>query len=1170
MPKSYRIKVKPNQDKNIFVNLEQDFDQLEILSLKIVKSDVYSRTCADYGVIVGRAQANGGFGIPNAKISIFVPITDEDAEDEVISQLYPYRQITDKNEEGYRYNLLPKTSESCNHVATGNFFTPEEVINNPVILEVFEKYYKYTTKTNESGDYMLWGVPLGNQTIHASIDVSDIGCYSMRPYQFIRNGESPSRFENSLTFKSSENLDTLPQIALQNKAVQVVPFWGDETLCGVGITRVDFDLRDSGIEIEPSATFMGSIITDDDNNYVSTSGVPSKQQGQLCNLTTGTGYIESIRHTVFKEDDGCTTKLEKFNLDNGGKVIDGNGTWVTQLPMNLDYVVTNEFGQKVISDDPRVGIPTKAKYRFRISFDSPGGEVRSGRYLVPNIRQYEGADLEKSYNFSVKLEDYPGVQQPEDIYGSPANKCTDYFYEFLPNRVYSVASFIDNYRKNIGNGDFNKTANSRWRFLGIKTINPPAESRCTDITKEFPVNDAFRGGTTTFSTLQVTRLLQVITITIAALLVGFQLISIVTQYASLCLQSAKTISLVTVGTIASASVINLPVGVALISNFLVDFIVGVILLVLSAIFLYGPMGQTLIRNFFIVRSLYNYPNCEPCFCGGTFRFEISYLFDLFVDDGDVILPETIGDDPNSTNNCNQERYMRGFGLKEPDGGGNGNAYYWRGMDNNYPIGCYALEFLPSVLIIYLAALILLGVSAAIPFNVGAVLIHVFNFTGVLALLIACLDSVYRMFRSLNQWRILSNIYTGLCEGVFNMKFSNNWINGTLYFPKFMVKKLKVNQETGQPEPDDNESKYSKDILYKSENGDNGESFYYYRSCPFSPSVGFTSQNPQPDELTPTGAFQHKGINFPTTIVDLGPLDPCITELCKEQEGIDSCLFIDKLKPSSFQPTEELLGMIVERKITAIDDYYQFVWSDLNKWFGADSRPGVAFDRNLGNTRLGSNGDLNNPGPYRNRVIDGDIAQLLASNNQIGVSVFTVDDSDPYYGTDSDWYYSYGANAANGDYENETVITDVSTPFSLVPNNTDLINCVQGGTFGIPQTQVVPYYAWRPTNPSYGTFNNDYEWNVISFKGYQQGLAYSAPNDDISTWERPEYYEDGQPVPPLAYYQNIVDDTPISPTSPSSFRLGTGMYFYFGLRQGASAYDRFINEYLPPKDDESEL
>ena len=384
MSKSYRIKAKPNEDKNIFVNLEQDFDQLEILSLKIVKSDAYSRTCADYGVVVGRAQANGGFGIPNAKVSIFIPITDEDAEDEVISQLYPFKKISDKNEEGYRYNLLPKISESCNHNATGNFFTPEEVINNPVILEVFEKYYKYTTKTNESGDYMLWGIPLGNQTIHASIDVSDIGCYSMRPYQFIRQGVSASKFESALEFKTSENLDTLPQISLQNKAIEVVPFWGDEKLCGVGITRVDFDLRDSGVEIVPSSTFIGSIITDDDSNYVSIDGEPTKGQGQLCNLTTGTGTIEAIRHTILKEDDGCTTKLEKFNLDNGGKVIDGNGAWVTQLPMNLDFLITNEYGQNVVSDDPKVGIPTKAKYRFRISFDGTGGEVRSGRYLVPN------------------------------------------------------------------------------------------------------------------------------------------------------------------------------------------------------------------------------------------------------------------------------------------------------------------------------------------------------------------------------------------------------------------------------------------------------------------------------------------------------------------------------------------------------------------------------------------------------------------------------------------------------------------------------------------------------------------------------------------------------------------------------------------------------------------
>ena len=286
MAKSYRIKANPNSDKHLQVTLEQDFDQLEILSLKIVKSDVYSRMCADYGVIVGRVIANGGLGIPNAKISIFVTLTEEDELDPVIAELYPYKTVTSKNEEGYRYNLLPKESESCNHKATGSFFTSDEVINNPVILEVFEKYYKYTTKTNESGDYMLWGIPLGNQNIHASIDVSDIGCYSMRPYQFIKQGYSSAQFESSLEFKSSENLDTLPQIIIQNKAVEVVPFWGDDELCGIGITRMDFDLRDSGVEIIPSSTFMGSVITDNDNNYVSLGGTPSKKQGSMCDLIT--------------------------------------------------------------------------------------------------------------------------------------------------------------------------------------------------------------------------------------------------------------------------------------------------------------------------------------------------------------------------------------------------------------------------------------------------------------------------------------------------------------------------------------------------------------------------------------------------------------------------------------------------------------------------------------------------------------------------------------------------------------------------------------------------------------------------------------------------------------------------------------------------------------------
>ena len=96
MPKSYRIRTQPGVDKSIKIQLDQDFEYLEILSLKIFQNDIYTRMCSDYGVVVGRVLVNGGFGVPNAKVSVFIPITDEDAQNPIISQLYPvsYTHLT--------------------------------------------------------------------------------------------------------------------------------------------------------------------------------------------------------------------------------------------------------------------------------------------------------------------------------------------------------------------------------------------------------------------------------------------------------------------------------------------------------------------------------------------------------------------------------------------------------------------------------------------------------------------------------------------------------------------------------------------------------------------------------------------------------------------------------------------------------------------------------------------------------------------------------------------------------------------------------------------------------------------------------------------------------------------------------------------------------------------
>jgi len=483
MTKSYRLRTEIGTDKNIRININQDFDFLEILSLKLRQGDVYTRFCADYGVVAGRVIVNGGYGVPNASVSIFIPLDQVDETDPVISSLYPYKTPADKNEDGYRYNLLPYKQTFGGHTPTGTFPEKDDVLTRSEVLEVYEKYYKYTTKTNDSGDFMIIGVPLGVQTIVMDLDLSDMGCFSLRPKDLIRVGLGAEEQFNGEKFKSSEDLSSLPQIVNFVRNIDVTPFWGEEDLCNIGITRTDFDLRDLGVEVKPQAIFMGSLFSTSNEDFLRSNCKPKKDVGNLCNLETGPGKILSIRQTIDYDSSGQPI-LEQHSLPNGGKIIDEDGTWLVEVPMNLDYVTTNEFGEQVISNDPSVGIPTKGKYRFRVQYQNEDPEnttVERGDYLVPNIREYgwtntgkyEDVDTSlqlKSYAFSLDWNDYADPQA--------AINCEDYFYEFNFNKVYTVANFIDRF----------KWGYNRSRHLGIKEID---SKDCNQINK-LPVNDGVR------------------------------------------------------------------------------------------------------------------------------------------------------------------------------------------------------------------------------------------------------------------------------------------------------------------------------------------------------------------------------------------------------------------------------------------------------------------------------------------------------------------------------------------------------------------------------------------------------------------------------------------------------------------------------------------------------
>ena len=486
MSNSYRIRTQPGVDKSIKILIDQEFEYLEILSLKLLQSQIYTRQCSDYGVVVGRVSVNNGFGLPNAKVSVFIPLDSTDELDPVISDLYPYKTLSELNDDGYRYNLLPYKQSHSGHVPTGTFFDRLDVLVDPTLIEVYDKYYKYTTVTNSSGDYMIFGVPVGSQTIVMDVDLSDIGEFSLSPQDLIRMGVATPTQVAGTKFKASTNLRELPQLITINKTIQVEPLWGQPEICNLGITRTDFDLSgESNIDIRPTAIFMGSIISSNDDEVLPRNCKPRLKSGSLCSLVAGSGEILAIRQTVFKDIQGKPI-LETVDLDEGSQVINEDGTWLVDVPMNLDYITTNEFGEQVISDDPKKGIPTKGKYRFKVKWNqspSLSETTRRGYFLVPNIREYGWTDkdsdptksnspsfseLKKSYAFSLNWDDYADFQTAID--------CSDTFYLMQYNKVYTVSQLIDQYRKGYLNN----------QFIGIKNI---LDESCESENNKFPTND---------------------------------------------------------------------------------------------------------------------------------------------------------------------------------------------------------------------------------------------------------------------------------------------------------------------------------------------------------------------------------------------------------------------------------------------------------------------------------------------------------------------------------------------------------------------------------------------------------------------------------------------------------------------------------------------------------
>lgn len=375
---TYRVRLDTAQDEGVFVPFlfKQEFDTLEMLSLKVNQNEFYRRANSNYGVLVGRVAINDGFGVPNAKVSVFIE-RDENESSQITNELYPYNSVYDLDSDGIRYNLLPRSRENSKdpcYQPVGTFPTKNEMLDNPEYMEVFEKYYKLTATTNSAGDYFIMGVPLGNQVVHVDIDLSDIGFFSIKPYDFIAQGMDENLFASNTKFKTSKNLDRLVHVYGYNKSVNVRPFWGQDGQ--VGITQLNINLP---INITPTAIVSFGTFTDAKSLSISRNCRARRKQGRNCQLEAGNGTAEIIRRVSMDSNEIEYISTKNFQIDD-------NGAAVIPVPLNLSKKITDEFGNLIDSVDGS-GIPTEAKIRMKVSLSEfeNGSRVRTAKYLIPNL-----------------------------------------------------------------------------------------------------------------------------------------------------------------------------------------------------------------------------------------------------------------------------------------------------------------------------------------------------------------------------------------------------------------------------------------------------------------------------------------------------------------------------------------------------------------------------------------------------------------------------------------------------------------------------------------------------------------------------------------------------------------------------------------------------------------
>ena len=393
------------------------------------------------------------------------------------------------------------------------------------------------------------------------------------------------------------------------------------------------------------------------------------------------------------------------------------------------------------------------------------------------------------------------------------------------------------------------------------------------------------------------------------------------------------------------------------------------------------------------------------------------------------------------------------------------------------------------------------------------------------------------FQSITEWRARFRMMFALCNNVVSLTFVNNWVNGSLYMYSFQKDTLYNNPLSASTFNSNPSYQYCTDtIVYQEVNNS-----FFYRATPYN--NGFIGKRAPVNN----GGNYYKASNLrilgnPTTIMDLGPRDIFAKEICfnPDYQGY----IIDKVASTSYKDTSDILQLMVISRL-----------SDANFW---EQVLGVG------------DGSIQKLFSRENSRLDGDVTQLLSINSEFGVT--------PFLGSNySDDQIAYLENEdSNGRKQPviglylsaNTVNRDLISPGRQIFDDNTLVFLENTYSF---TDQQVPYQPWnvKPGNKNYifGTQEND--WNVktsvdirtINYQTIDRLVGNPTFPSDTST--------PTTQIPGFIYNSEIVNNQiefkSTTTNNVSSLLVGAPYHFYYGLRIGKTAMNKFIDRFVVTQD-----